>query len=46
MLWVDQFRPKQFSELSYHNDLTEKLKKMVEKGNFPHLLFYGPNGAG
>eukprot|EP01091_Cochliopodium_minus_P020077 TRINITY_DN8656_c0_g1_i1.p1 TRINITY_DN8656_c0_g1~~TRINITY_DN8656_c0_g1_i1.p1 ORF type:complete len:346 (-),score=86.13 TRINITY_DN8656_c0_g1_i1:48-1085(-) len=46
MLWVDQYRPKQFSELTFHNETTEKLKKMVSKGNFPHLLFYGPPGGG
>ena len=45
-LWVDSFRPTELSKLSYHLEMSEKLKKMVDKGNFPHLLFYGAPGSG
>eukprot|EP01083_Nonionella_stella_P278726 947917_1 len=46
MLWVDKYRPKRLDQLTYHANLTEMLRKMVLSGNFPHLLFYGPPGAG
>ena len=45
-LWVDKYRPTQLSELSYHRNLSQNLSELVEAGNFPHLLFYGPDGAG
>jgi len=43
---VDKYRPKRFDQLTYHDRLTQMLRKMVVSGNFPHLLFYGPSGAG
>jgi replication-associated recombination protein RarA len=45
-LYVDKHRPKSLGQLSFHPELTERLTKMVSSGNFPHLLFYGPSGAG
>jgi replication-associated recombination protein RarA len=33
-------------QLTFHPELTERLGKMVAAGDFPHLLFYGPSGAG
>eukprot|EP01060_Flectonema_neradi_P007128 TRINITY_DN14951_c0_g1_i1.p1 TRINITY_DN14951_c0_g1~~TRINITY_DN14951_c0_g1_i1.p1 ORF type:complete len:355 (+),score=74.30 TRINITY_DN14951_c0_g1_i1:52-1116(+) len=46
MLWVDNYRPKTLDTLNVNPDLTKQLKKIVGTGDFPHLLFYGPNGAG
>lgn len=46
MLWVDKYRPRKLDQLTYHAKLTQMLRKMVNSGNFPHLLFYGPSGAG
>jgi len=46
MLWVDKYRPRRLDQLTYHPNLTHMLRKMVTSGNFPHLLFYGPPGAG
>lgn len=45
-LWVDKHRPKQLSKLTYHTEQAESLKKLVTSGDFPHLLVYGPSGAG
>ncbi|KAJ8688481.1 hypothetical protein QAD02_024276 [Eretmocerus hayati] len=45
-LWVDKYRPHNLSDLSYHKDQAERLKNMVQQGDFPHLLIYGPPGAG
>lgn len=45
-LWVDKYRPKTLSKLDFHTQQAENLKKFVKKGDFPHLLVYGPSGAG
>jgi len=45
-LWVDKHRPKQLKELSYHREQADQLQSLVSAGDFPHLLFYGPSGAG
>ena len=45
-LWVDKYRPNTLAKLDYHREQAERLEKMVAKGNFPHLLVYGPPGAG
>lgn len=46
MLYVDKYRPKELSELHYHAGLTERLKGLSAHEDFPHILFYGPSGAG
>jgi len=46
MLWVDKHRPASLEKLSFHDDLTARLTNLGEQGDIPHLLFYGPNGAG
>ncbi|XP_031833156.1 replication factor C subunit RfC38 [Nomia melanderi] len=45
-LWVDKYRPTTLGKLDYHKEQAEYLKNMVQKGDFPHLLVYGPPGAG
>ncbi|RKP32856.1 P-loop containing nucleoside triphosphate hydrolase protein [Metschnikowia bicuspidata] len=45
-LWVDKYRPKKFTQLSYLQLITESLKSLASTGDFPHLLVYGPSGAG
>ena len=45
-LWVDKHRPTSLSKLDYHKPLAQHLKKLVNGGDFPHLLVYGPSGAG
>ena len=45
-LWVDKHRPTSLSKLDYHKPLASHLKKLVNSGDFPHLLVYGPSGAG
>ena len=47
MLWVDKHRPSRLSNLSYHSTLTQRLTSLgSDPGGLPHLLFYGPSGAG
>ncbi|KAG1057520.1 hypothetical protein G6F43_000639 [Rhizopus delemar] len=45
-LWVDKYKPKTIDQLTYHNDLSKRLKKLANSDNLPHMLFYGPPGAG
>ncbi|KAK2176741.1 hypothetical protein NP493_643g03010 [Ridgeia piscesae] len=45
-LWVDKYRPTTLQKLDYHKDQAVHLKKLVQCGDFPHLLVYGPSGAG
>ncbi|KAF8703960.1 hypothetical protein AX14_014080 [Amanita brunnescens Koide BX004] len=45
-LWVDQYRPRALDDLHYHKDLSVRLKSLAASGDFPHMLFYGPSGAG
>lgn len=46
MLWVDKHRPRGLEKLTFHPELTSKLSAIAEKGDLPHLLLYGPSGAG
>ncbi|KAF5359831.1 hypothetical protein D9756_003512 [Leucocoprinus leucothites] len=45
-LWVDKYRPKSLDTLHYHRSLSERLESLAASGDFPHILFYGPSGAG
>ncbi|KAK7204719.1 P-loop containing nucleoside triphosphate hydrolase protein [Myxozyma melibiosi] len=45
-LWVDKHRPKSLDALSYHPELSTRLSSLAASGDFPHLLVYGPSGAG
>ncbi|KAF1991522.1 P-loop containing nucleoside triphosphate hydrolase protein [Aulographum hederae CBS 113979] len=45
-LLVDKHRPRTLETLSYHHDLSSRLKSLAQSGDFPHLLVYGPSGAG
>ncbi|XP_055383037.1 replication factor C subunit 3 [Condylostylus longicornis] len=45
-LWVDKYRPKELMKLDYHKEQAEQLRNLCHQGDFPHLMFYGPSGAG
>ncbi|GAB9475590.1 hypothetical protein Gpo141_00012678 [Globisporangium polare] len=46
MLWVDKYRPNELSTLDFHPDVTKRLKNLASSDDLPHLLVYGPSGAG
>lgn len=45
-LWVDRHRPRELARLDYHREQAAYLRNLCEQGDFPHLMFYGPPGAG
>ncbi|EAA34305.1 putative replication factor C 38K chain [Neurospora crassa] len=45
-LIVDKHRPRSLDALTYHTELSERLRSLAQSGDFPHLLVYGPSGAG
>ena len=45
-LWVDKHRPNSLAKLDIHNEITNKLLALSKSEELPHLLFYGPPGAG
>lgn len=45
-LWCDKYRPTSLAELDYAASQGAQLKKLADAGDLPHILFYGPPGAG
>ncbi|OWF53912.1 replication factor C subunit 3-like [Mizuhopecten yessoensis] len=45
-LWVDKHRPNSLNKLDFHKEQAAHLKKLVNSGDFPHLIVYGPSGVG
>lgn len=46
MLWVDKYRPTELQTLDYHGEVTKRLTNLARSDDLPHLLVYGPSGAG
>jgi replication factor C subunit 3/5 len=46
VLLVDSCRPRTFDGISIHRDVCNNLQRLVANGNYPHIVFYGPSGAG
>lgn len=47
MLWVDKHRPSKLEDLSYHENITQRLQSLTANpAAMPHLFFYGPPGSG
>ena len=45
-LLVDKIRPKDLRSMELHSSTNSLLRRLVEGGDFPHLLLYGPSGSG
>eukprot|EP01036_Dinobryon_divergens_P023033 gene23033-31346_t len=44
--WVEKYRPEKVEDVSHQDEIIQTLKKSIEIGNIPHLLFHGPPGTG
>lgn len=44
--WVEKYRPENVDEVSHQEDVVRALKRSIEIGSIPHLLFHGPPGTG
>ena len=45
-LWVDKHRPLALDKVDYGKEQAQALSRLAASGDLPHLLFYGPSGAG
>lgn len=45
-IWIEKYRPSNFSEIKGQEDVKEKVKAFIKHGNMPHLMFTGPAGTG
>ncbi|XP_075827324.1 replication factor C subunit 3-like [Microtus pennsylvanicus] len=45
-LWVDKYRPCSLDQPDYQEEQAAQLSNLVQFGDFPHLLVYGPLDAG
>jgi replication factor C small subunit len=46
MLWIEQYRPKEFSGILGQDPSIRLLSSFAEKKNLPHLILTGPHGTG
>lgn len=44
--WVEKHRPASLDGVIAHSDIISTLRRLIDSGNLPHLLFYGPPGTG
>lgn len=45
-LWIDKHRPNALNKLTLHHELSGRLESLARCEEIPHLLVYGPPGAG
>jgi len=45
-LWVEKYRPAVLDDYIGNDQLRETVKSFIDKGDVPHLLFYGSAGGG
>lgn len=46
LLWIDKHRPNSLNKLTLHHEISAKLDALAKCEEIPHLMFYGPPGAG
>eukprot|EP01038_Epipyxis_sp_PR26KG_P004731 gene4731-6638_t len=44
--WVEKYRPDTVDDISHQDEVVSTLKKSIQLGSLPHLLFHGPPGTG
>jgi DNA polymerase III delta prime subunit len=45
-IWIEKYRPDNLDDIKGHEQIVERMRSYLEKGELPHLLFSGPAGAG
>ena len=45
-LWMDKYSPRTLSQLTFNPLITKILQSLSQKSDFPHIIFYGPDGSG
>jgi len=45
-LWVEKYRPKKLEDLVLPDRYRKDFERIIETGDLPNLLFYGPPGGG
>ena len=45
-IWTEKYRPTTLEEYIGNDIIKERVKKFIESGDVPHLLFSGPAGTG
>jgi replication factor C subunit 3/5 len=45
-LWFDKYIPMDKNSLTFHPETTKILMELSQKDDFPHMIFYGPEGSG
>lgn len=44
--WVEKYRPAKVEDVAHQDEVVQTLKKSIELGTLPHLMFHGPPGTG
>ncbi|KAL3233149.1 Replication factor C subunit 3 [Nakaseomyces bracarensis] len=44
--WVEKYRPQTLDDVYGQTEVVTTVRKFVQEGKLPHLLFYGPPGTG
>lgn len=45
-IWSEKYRPSSLTEMSLNESYRKNFQAYIDNGNFPHLLFHGPQGSG
>lgn len=44
--WIEKYRPQNLSDIIGQDNIITCVRKLLENGSFPHMLFYGAPGSG
>lgn len=44
--WVEKYRPQTLDEVVGQDHIIQRLKRYIEEGSMPNLMFTGPAGVG
>lgn len=44
--WIEKYRPSEINDIISHENIIKSLKSFITMKTLPHLLFFGPSGAG